>query len=111
MRIGVGEREILVLAIEISALAGKRDHVFAVQYVLLVFEVNLAYAWLVGVPGDGIVGYAHGNSHGTLLGAIANHLHHPHFILVGYGERLPAAGVAILVDEVCHHLYGLACGF
>ncbi len=62
------------------------------------------------MAGDGVVGNAYRNPHGTLLNSFANHLKHPHLILVGDGERLARRSVAMLCHEVCHHVKSLACG-
>ena len=57
---------------------------------------------------NGVVRNAHGNPHRALLRALSNHLHHPHLVLVGDGERFAGTCISVLVHKVGHHLYGLA---
>ena len=107
---GVGEAEVGVLALEVAAPLGERDEVLGIFHVVLILEVDLAYAGLVGVAGDGLVGDADGDPDGALLGALADHLHDPDLVGVGDGEALAGGGVAVLVHQVGHDVDGLAGG-
>ena len=108
-RIGVGKGEILVLAAEISLLAGKGDDIAGSDDVVLVLEVELVDAALVGVGRDAVVGDADGHPHSPFAArAFANHFHNPDFVGVGNGETLALAGITVFLHQRRHHLNGFA---
>ena len=108
-RIGVGKGEFLVLAAEISLLAGKGDDIAGSDDVVLVLEVELVDAALVGVGCDAVIGNADGHPHRSFAArSFANHFHNPDFVGVGNGETLALAGIAVFLDERGHHLNGFA---
>ena len=107
----LAEAEVLVFALEPAFAACILDYVFGVEAVLLVAKRDAVYARLVGVAADAGVGDADGCPHGAfLIHAFRHHLEHPHFVGVGYRERLSAAVVAVALHERRHHADCLAGG-
>ena len=108
-RVGRREREIGIFSVEIAFLARKLDDVFGIHHILFVFQVKLVDATLVGVRTDAIVGDANRHPNGTFfLIAFANHLHNPHLVRVGNGERFAFRRITIASHEIGHHLNGFA---
>ena len=106
--VSVGKREIGIFAVEVAAFAGERDHIFRIHHVLFVLHVHLADAWFVGMSGNGVVGDANGNPYSALFGSLADHLHYPDLILVGYRERFTARSITVSVHKVAHRGHSLA---
>ena len=85
--IGISKAEILVHSIEISFLAGKGNHIGRIQAIILVVQVELVDAALVGMRRDAIIGNAHRYPYGTLHArTFAYHLHNPRLVRVGDRE-------------------------
>ena len=97
------EVEVLILTLEPSVLTSYVDYVLLVHTVLLVSEGDLVDTCLVGVRCDSIIGDADSYPRSALLlGALADKLHDPDFVLVSDGEGLTRAVVAVVADEVGH---------
>ena len=117
--VGLLEAEVLVLTFEIALAAGEGNHIRGIEAVLRVVQGEFADTGLVGMGADGSVRNPHGHPDDTLLrvdavahvGSLANQLHDPGFVLVGYGEGLSLRGVAIFVGQVHNDLDGLAGRF
>ncbi len=102
------EVEVLVLAAEISLLAGEIDNIGRIDGVLIL-EREFVYACVVGMAAYVAFGNAAGNPHGALVGlSLADKLHHPHLVGIGYGERLARGGIAVVAHKARHHVDGLA---
>ena len=66
---------------------------------------------LIGVCADCVIGDTDSYPYGALLvGTLADHLEHPHLVLVSDREGFARAIVAIVTYEVGHHTDGLTCG-
>ncbi len=90
---------------------GEALHVFRVEPVGRIVAGDLADAGLVGVAGNLSVGDAAGGPDRTLAaGARADDLQNPCLLGIGDRDRLALIGVAVLVDELGHHLDRLAGG-
>ena len=104
------EVKILVLAIKIAHLARELYNILRVTHILLVLHIELAYARLVGMSRNAIIGDADSHPHGTLLlTGLAHHLHDPGLVGIGNGEALTTAVVTILGNKRSHHINSLAC--
>lgn len=88
----------------------EREEILGIHHVILILIVNFPDSRLVGVGADGIVGNPDGYPEGTFLAPLADHLHYPRLILVGNGECLSGACVAVFLHEVGHCTDSLACG-
>ena len=103
------EREVCILTLEETLLAGKGDDVFRVKPILLVLEVDLLDPGLIGMRGDGVIGDAGSYPYSTLLAlTLTDHLHEPHLILICNGEGLTGTAVAVVTYESGHDVNGLA---
>ena len=117
--VGLLEAEFFVQALEITFAAGKGDNIRSIEAVLRVLEGEFADAGLVGMGADGAVRHAHGHPNDALLrvhavahvGALADELHNPGFVLVGDGEGFSLGGITVLVGQVHNYVNGLAGGF
>ena len=88
--VSVAEREFLILAAEISLLAGEGDHVRGVEAVLRIVQGEPCDAGLVCVGADVSVRDAPCHpDNALLLRALANQVHYPGLRAVGNGETLP----------------------
>ena len=97
------EVEVLILTLEPSVLTSYVDYVLLVHAVLLVTEGDLVDTCLIGVSCDSVIGDADSYPRSALLlGALADKLHDPDFVLVSDGEGLTRAVVAVVADEVGH---------
>ncbi len=105
--IDCGKFKIGIFAVIQAHLAGKGNHVLAINAVFLVFQREFIDAALVGVSGDAVVGEAACHPHCTLfLAGFTHHFKNPYFVGVTYRERFTLAVVAILGYQVGHHLDG-----
>ena len=118
--VGVGEAELLVLAVEVAHLAGEGYHVGGIEAVLGVVEREGRDAGLVGVCRDAAVGNAAGHPDDAFAGVaalavvletLADQLHDPRLVGVGDRERLAARRVAVGVGQLGDHADGLTRGF
>ena len=113
-RIGILKRELLVLAVEPPHFTRILDDILRVQHVLLVLQGEGAYAALVGMSADGVVGNSPGHPHHTLLrhltvGSAALHLQNPRLLWVTDGKCLTLRVVAVSLCQRGHYLNGLTC--
>ena len=111
--VGIAEREILVFPVEEPLLSRHLHHVLGIEHVRLVLHVETGDAALVGMCADAVVGHSDSHPHCPFASrALAHHLKHPCLVLVGDGEGLSLAVVAVFGHERCHDVDGIpgACG-
>ena len=102
-------REIGVHASKPSLRTSKADYILGIKDILLVLHIEFAYAALVGMGTNGIVGNTHSHpNHALGTRSLAHHLHNPSLVGVTDGKCLATTTEAVSLCQRGHHLNSFA---